>query len=146
MKSYPRPRKRIFNGRLSRARKYIEYAFGNLNKKFRIIDTSIQIIRDTASGIKRSCILHNFMRQYDGHCYLGCNNIGEKTQNINLNIRTSVRNNRALNRAEKIRNAVKQHFVNAKTNISNENNIPNSHFPLRIFMIYLVKNILTRYS
>lgn len=64
--------KRIFNYRLSRARRMIECAFGILSSQWRIykrlINTSIETARHI---IKATIVLHNFLRQNteDINCY-----------------------------------------------------------------------------
>lgn len=123
MRPYPRPRngildneKQRFNDRLSCARKCIENAFGILYQKFRIFDTSILLKEQTAINvIKCACILHNFIRHYDGGRDLDyvciINVLENKQNNINLNPRMTVRNNRAANTAINIRNSFKQYFA-----------------------------------
>lgn len=71
MKPYPQRTldnpKRIFNYRLSRARKSVECAFGMLWSKFRVFDKPIACnINKTDDIIKAACILHNFIRKHDG--------------------------------------------------------------------------------
>lgn len=62
-------RKRIFNYRLSRARRYIECTFGILTSKWRIFHRPIDVSVDYAKDIvKACCILHNFV-QRDGFDY-----------------------------------------------------------------------------
>jgi len=61
-------KKRIFNYRLSRARRYIECAFGILANKWRIFHRPINVNIDFAEDIiKACCILHNFVRERDGY-------------------------------------------------------------------------------
>lgn len=60
-------KKRIFNYRLSRARRFIECAFGILANKWRIFHTAIHLEPDFANLIVlAACILHNFVRLRDG--------------------------------------------------------------------------------
>ena len=71
MRPYPRRTltnaKRIFNYRLSRARKSVECSFGMLVSKFRIFETQIDCEPDKVVHIvKAACILHNFIRKHDG--------------------------------------------------------------------------------
>ena len=60
--------KKIFNYRLSRARRCVECAFGILSNKWRILhrplNTSVNFAEDI---VKACCILHNFVRQRDGY-------------------------------------------------------------------------------
>lgn len=60
--------KRIFNYRLCRARRYVEWAFGILSNKWRIFHTRINVELDFAVDIVKACIiLHNFVRDRDGY-------------------------------------------------------------------------------
>lgn len=59
--------KRIFNYRLSRARRYVECAFGILSNKWRIFHRPINLKPDFAIDIVKACVvLHNFVRNRDG--------------------------------------------------------------------------------
>lgn len=60
-------KKRIFNYRLSRARRYIECSFGILVNKWRIFERPLNVDIELAEDIvKAACVLHNFVRQRDG--------------------------------------------------------------------------------
>lgn len=62
--------KRIFNYRLSRARRYVECTFGILTNKWRILHRPLNVSLDFAKDIvKACCILHNFVRNRDGYSY-----------------------------------------------------------------------------
>lgn len=60
-------KKKIFNYRISRARRYIECTFGIMSNKFRIfhrpLNTALPL---TIKIVKASCVLHNFIRDRDG--------------------------------------------------------------------------------
>lgn len=59
--------KRIFNYRLTRARKYVECAFGILANKWRIFHRPLDVNVETAICVIKACtVLHNFVRQKDG--------------------------------------------------------------------------------
>lgn len=59
--------KKEFNYRLSRARRYVECAFGILSNKWRIFHRPLNVNVDFATDIvKACCILHNFVRRRDG--------------------------------------------------------------------------------
>lgn len=63
-------KQRIFNYRLSRARRYIECTFGILSNKWRIFHRPLNVNIDLAKKIvKTCCILHNFVRSRDGYSY-----------------------------------------------------------------------------
>lgn len=59
--------KRVFNYRLSRARRYVECAFGLLSNKWRIFHRPLNVKTDLSIDIvKCCCVLHNFVRSRDG--------------------------------------------------------------------------------
>jgi len=59
--------KKVFNYRLSRARRTVECTFGVLANKWRVLHTPIQVEPEFADKIiKACCILHNFVRRRDG--------------------------------------------------------------------------------
>lgn len=72
MKPYARSnmthKKKIFNYRLSRSRRYIESTFGIMSNKFRVFHTPINVgFKNAKNIIKACCILHNFIRIRDGY-------------------------------------------------------------------------------
>lgn len=59
--------KRIFNHRLTRARRYLEVAFGILANKWRIFHRPLDVTEKTAVQIVKACtVLHNFVRERNG--------------------------------------------------------------------------------
>nr|CAI5859362.1 unnamed protein product [Callosobruchus analis] len=64
--------KRIFNYRLSRARKTIECTFGMMTEKFQVLSTAILVRDENAVNniIKSVCVLHNYVRTREGRQYL----------------------------------------------------------------------------
>lgn len=62
--------RRIFNYRLSRARRTVECAFGVLANKWRVLHTTILVEPNFCDNIiKACCVLHNFVRKRDGCIY-----------------------------------------------------------------------------
>uniref|UniRef100_A0A8C5MKT5 DDE Tnp4 domain-containing protein n=1 Tax=Leptobrachium leishanense TaxID=445787 RepID=A0A8C5MKT5_9ANUR len=60
-------KKRVFNYRLSRARRYVECSFGILTNKWRILHRPLDVQVDFCVDIvKCCCILHNYVRARDG--------------------------------------------------------------------------------
>lgn len=58
---------RIFNYRLSRARRMVECAFGILVKRFNILENKMLVFPEKASIItKACCILHNIITDKEG--------------------------------------------------------------------------------
>lgn len=58
---------RIFNYRLSRARRYVECAFGILAIKWRILHRAMKVQYEFETNIiKACCVLHNFVLNRDG--------------------------------------------------------------------------------
>lgn len=63
-------KKRIFNYRLTRARRYVECAFGILTNKWRIFHRPLDVKKETAIWIVKACtVLHNFVREKDGFAF-----------------------------------------------------------------------------
>lgn len=61
-------KKRVYNYRLSRARRNIECTFGILANKWRIFHRPLNVDLPLCESIIRSCcVLHNFVRQRDGY-------------------------------------------------------------------------------
>ncbi|XDV44729.1 hypothetical protein PO909_012969 [Leuciscus waleckii] len=59
---------RVFNYRLSRARRIVENAFGILSQCWRVYQHRLQVAPETADSIvKATCILHNFLRRANGN-------------------------------------------------------------------------------
>lgn len=63
--------KRIFNYRLSRARRIIENAFGILVSRFRIFNQPINLqIENIEKVVMAACVLHNYLRRKRGDNYI----------------------------------------------------------------------------
>lgn len=64
-------KERVFNYRLSRARRVSENAFGILASRFRVLTTSIAVsVETTEILVKACCSLHNWLRKSLGKTYL----------------------------------------------------------------------------
>jgi len=60
-------KKRVYNYRLCRTRRYVECAFGVLSNKWGIFQEPLNISTDFEVAIvKASVLLHNFVRERDG--------------------------------------------------------------------------------
>lgn len=60
-------KQRVYNYRLSRARRYVECAFGIMANKWRILHRPIDTAYDLTINIVKACfVLHNFVTQHDG--------------------------------------------------------------------------------
>ncbi|KAM4038469.1 LOW QUALITY PROTEIN: putative nuclease HARBI1 [Anomaloglossus baeobatrachus] len=75
LRPYPQisltPQRRVFNYRLSRARRVVESAFGILATRFRIFHTAINLkINSIDRVVLACCILHNFLRKREGLNYI----------------------------------------------------------------------------
>lgn len=62
--------KRVFNYRLTRARRVVECSFGILANKWRFLHTPINLTMDNAIiVVKAACALHNFVWSRDGYLF-----------------------------------------------------------------------------
>lgn len=60
-------KRRVFNYRLCRARRYIECSFGILANKWRILHRALNVdVSLSESIVKVCCVLHNYVRDRDG--------------------------------------------------------------------------------
>lgn len=117
---------KIFNYRLSRARRIVENGFGILTARFRILGKAIQVDEQTAIKIvKTACTLHNWLRMTMPNTYIPPGSV-DYEDNLNLtiiqgqwrkeinelpNIKRSRINNRPRAIAEKLRDKYKGYFT-----------------------------------
>ncbi|XP_068115975.1 uncharacterized protein [Hyperolius riggenbachi] len=71
MKPFPRKNldttKRVFYYWLTRARRYVECAFGILSNKWRVFHTTLVMTSDNVDNVvNAACVLHNFVRMKEG--------------------------------------------------------------------------------
>lgn len=110
MKPYPgrdlTNEKKIFNYRLSRARRTVENAFGIMANRFRILLNTIPLSVEKVELITYTCcILHNFLLKKKAHSYIPSelrNNTYDKIQS-NLNSVSYQHGNRCTDKAATIR-------------------------------------------
>lgn len=102
-------KKRIFNYRLSRARRHVECAFGILSNKWKIFNKPINGNLDLSILlVKTCCALHNFVRTRDGFSIedsLSINGFVEMERNI------SAGPLRPTNQSIQTRNKLADYFV-----------------------------------
>lgn len=108
---------KIFNYRLSRARRVVENAFGILLQKFRIYDRRLNLKPDFAQiVILTTCILHNFIRSTVSLNVRHYNDseVGSDRNNIFAIHRQG---GNAQNSAFEIRNTFAEYFLSAEGRI-----------------------------
>lgn len=106
-------KKKIFNYRLSRARRYVECAFGILSNKWRIFHRPLNVTTDFAVLIiKACCVLHNFVRVRDG---FHNEDITANNNFVECNDRYNVRGGQ---NANNIRNIYADYFVSESGSLS----------------------------
>lgn len=98
--------KRVFNYRLSRARRYVECAFGILSNKWRIFHRPLNVSMELATKIIQACcVLHNFVRERDGF------NFEDTLTVVGLDDIQDVQNERGNRPGNDIRKAFSDFFV-----------------------------------
>lgn len=83
LKPYPQknlsPEQRIFNYRLSRARRVVENAFGVLANRFRVFHTAIHMDPNKVDFVVlAACVLHNFLRRHAKSSYTTSNSFDQE--------------------------------------------------------------------
>jgi len=124
MKPYPSPaciEEKIFNYRLSRARRVVENAFGILSNRFRVLLTSIGLSPSKVEQVVlASCALHNFLidENASGYCSLDrpidTNEVTEISQ-CNLASVHKFGSNRGASKAYEVRSNLCKFFNNVGT-------------------------------
>lgn len=110
--------KRIFNYRLSRARRFVECTFGILSNKWRILHRPIDVNIGFATDIvKCCCVLHNFVRERDGFEFEDTLTIQGLEDNLNEDD-----NSRGINRSVNIyREKLTTYFVSDRGRVPWQN-------------------------
>lgn len=102
---------RIFNYRLSRARRVIENTFGILGSKWRIYRSAINASLElTEKIIKATVCLHNWLRNHQGHNYVESNFVDKDVAGKNFRSLTPANHN-ASNVAKETRKQFCDYFV-----------------------------------
>ena len=88
MRPYPRKdldySKRVYNYRISRARRTVDYAFGMLTKKFGVLQTSMETSAEVSEAfVKSFCVLHNFIKRENNFNYFPSDDVHKATQSYN---------------------------------------------------------------
>ena len=97
--------KKVFNYRLTLARRYIECTFGIMCNKWRILHRPLDVNIDFAGDIvKAICVLHNYVRARDGYSY-------EDTLHT-APLRGLIQTNRPTGRAIRAADIVRAKFTN----------------------------------
>lgn len=102
-------KKRIFNYRLCRARRYVECAFGILANKWRVFHRALNVSKNLSKNIVKACVvLHNIVRERDGYrsedmfTPIGHNGLLNNVPNANI---------QGARAANDIRNKFSEYFV-----------------------------------
>uniref|UniRef100_A0A3Q1GW95 DDE Tnp4 domain-containing protein n=1 Tax=Acanthochromis polyacanthus TaxID=80966 RepID=A0A3Q1GW95_9TELE len=102
---------RIFNYRLSRARRIVENCFGILTQRWRVYCRRIQVCPEVVDSIiKATCILHNFLHSAEGDQNPDDDEPGEEVGESILAPIRNLRGNRASAEALRVRDAFHQYF------------------------------------
>lgn len=107
-------KKRVFNYRLSRARRYVECSFGILTNKWRILHRLINVSVEFATDIVKACVvLHNIVRKRDGYKFDDTLSI---TSNL-LRMHSFDQSHDGI-RADSVRNEFADYFVSPEGELS----------------------------
>ena len=117
MRPYPRKDldypKRVYNYRISRARRTVECAFGMLAKKFGILQTSMETSVEVSEAVVKSiCVIHNFIQHENNFNYFPSDDVHDATHSYPSNSSLiATRSNRATTEAMAARNSLKEYFI-----------------------------------
>ena len=117
MRPYPRKdldySKKIYNYRISRARRTVECTFGMLAKKFGVLQTSMETSVEVAEALVKSiCVLHNFIQRENNFSYLPNDNGGHETDShCSSTSLIAMTSTRPTAEAMSVRDILKDYFV-----------------------------------
>lgn len=104
-------RDRVYNLRLSRARRMIESVFGIIAAKFRVLRTTIELSeKNVKICVLAICALHNFLLKTNRQAYLESDNEIENHTNEETNEMPSEERNSS-NEAKRVREKFRDYFV-----------------------------------
>lgn len=106
--------KRIFNYRLSRARRVVENSFGIMAARFRIFYHAINLkLENIEKVVMAACVLHNFLRVKRGENYISNYFDSEHTDDAeNCRSLQKGHNRHASDAAKEVRDLFKNYFYN----------------------------------
>ncbi|XP_045119497.1 protein ANTAGONIST OF LIKE HETEROCHROMATIN PROTEIN 1-like isoform X1 [Portunus trituberculatus] len=116
LKPYPQRElthdRRVFNYRLSRARRVVENVFGILSSRFRIYHSPINMkLEHIDSVVMATCILHNFLRKTTGDTYsVGDGNTADNEPQTLLTGLEKTYSRRATEEAHQVRDMYQEYF------------------------------------
>lgn len=108
-------KKKIFNYRLSRARRYIESTFGIMSNKFEVFHRPLRTsLYNSIIIVKACCVLHNYIRTRDGY------NINDSMTIVGLEDAPTNRTlNRSLNRSgDNLREIFANYFISPEGSVA----------------------------
>lgn len=116
MRPYPRKdldySRKVFNYRMSRARRTVECAFGMLTQKFGVLKTSMETSTEVSEAIVKSiCVLHNFIHHEDSMNFRGDNDDAIDDHHQNMRSLSPARSTRPTAEALSIRDTLREYFV-----------------------------------
>lgn len=118
--------RKIFNYRLSRARRVIENIFGILCARFRIFNSPINMkLENIDSVVIACCVLHNFLRKIRGDRYINAEDIEHHNQCDRMPTMIGLQggyNRRAGQQAKEVREQYLQYF-NTEGSVSWQENM-----------------------